>query len=1075
VAGTVTVLFTDLVASTELMARLGEAAYDGFRRDHFTALRTAVDHHGGNEVKNTGDGLMAVFPSASDAVLAGIAMQRSAAANRVELRVGIALGDATEEAGDWFGTPVVEAARLCSAGESGQVLVTDVVRAVAGAHADVEYTSLGPLTLKGLPEPVMASEVQVPAVSSALPLPPVVSQPAAWALVGRDAEWERLLVAWKEATVGTRRVVLVGGEPGIGKTRLASELARRAHDEGGVVLAGRCDDGLGVPYQPFVEVLGHLVRHAPDDRVGSMLGHQAGELVRVLPEIATRVPDLPPPTQSDPESEQYRFFDAVLSALTACSREGPVLVVIDDLHWAARPTLLLLRHLVRNLLEVPILVVGTYRDTDLDRTHPLAELLPDLRRETGVERIPLKGLTNEGVEAFVVAASGQDLEDQSRALAAAVHAETEGNPFFVGEVLRHLSESGAIYRRDGRWTSDLAADQLGIPEGIREVVGRRVSALSETANRVLSLAAVAGAAFDPDVVGVAGGIEEDELLDALDEAVRRGLVVEAGSGYRFSHALVRSVLYDEQSAARRTRAHGKVGAAIEDIHADELDAHLGELAHHFAASGADTDKAVDYARGAGRHAMAALAYHDALGFFEQAQELLDNVEAEPAQHVELLIELGEAQLRVGAHAYRETLLEAASGARDLGSAQLLVRAVLANSRGFVSTVGGVDAERVVALEAALDALEPDDSPDRARLLARLALELHYSGDRDRRLALADASLAMARRLGDQRTLAVVIFETLDVYWFPTTLDQYDALAEEAIALTETLGDLTLLYGSWQRIYMVSMARFDIVRAEQALGEMERFASESGQPPAQRWSAAIHRCGHLLFRGDLAGAEQWATTMDALGRESAQPDAELMGIVPRFSLAFLRGMPDDMPDVVRTFAESTPNLPALWDTWTLALVACGRLDEARTALERLVPMSDLPRDTAFTRAIYTRAYVAWALRAVDVAADVQQAIASFPDLLLSAGLYFGHPLSTVRGLVASTLGEADEAEASFATAADILERMDATVLLAELRVLWAEATVERDPQRARALAEAAIGAAEPAGAFAIVRAARARLS
>jgi tetratricopeptide (TPR) repeat protein len=1075
VAGTVTVLFTDLVASTELMARLGEAAYDRFRRDHFAALRTAVEHHGGNEVKNTGDGLMAVFPSASDAVLAGIAMQRSAATNRVELRVGIALGDATEEAGDWFGTPVVEAARLCSAGESGQVLVTDVVRAVAGAHADVEYTSLGPLTLKGLPDPVMASEVQVPAVSSALPLPPVVSQPAAWALVGRDAEWDRLLAAWKEATVGTRRVVLVGGEPGIGKTRLASELARRAHDEGGVVLAGRCDDGLGVPYQPFVEALGHLVRHAPDDRVGSMLGHQAGELVRVLPEIATRVPDLSPPTQSDPESEQYRFFDAVLSTLTACSREGPVLLVVDDLHWAARPTLLLLRHLVRNLLDVPVLVVGTYRDTDLDRSHPLAELLPDLRRETGVERILLKGLTNEGVEAFVVSAGGQDLEEQGRELAAAVHAETDGNPFFVGEVLRHLSESGAIYRREGRWTSDLAADQLGIPEGIREVVGRRVSALSETANRVLSLASVAGAAFDPDVVGVAGGIGEDELLDALDEAVRRGLVVEAGSGYRFSHALVRSVLYDEQSAARRTRAHGKVGAAIEQLDPDELDAHLGELAHHFAASGAETDKAVDYASRAGRRAMAALAFHDAVGFFGQALELLGSVEAEPAQRVELLIELGEAQLRVGAHAYRETLLEAASGARDLDSPALLVRAVLTNSRGFFSTTGEVDAERVVALEAALDALEPDDSPDRARLLARLALELHYSGDRDRRLALADASLTMARRLGDRRTLATVILETLDTYWFPSSLERYEALGEEALAITEMLGDPALLYRSWVPIHFVSMGTFDIARAEQALDKMQRLASESGQPPALRFSAAMFRCGYTLFRGDLAGAERWAEIFDALGHESAQPDADITGILPRFSLARLRGMPDDTADLVRTFAESTPNLPALWDSWALALVAYGRLEEARAALERLVPMSELPRDTVFTRSLYTRAYVAWALRAADVATDVRQAIDGFPDVLTSAGPFFGHPLSTVRGLIAATLGEIDEAEASFAVAADILERMGATVLLAELRVLWAEAIVERDRQRARALAEAAIAAAEPAGAFAIVRTARALLS
>jgi class 3 adenylate cyclase len=607
---TAIVLFTDLVGSTELRSRLGEQAAEELRRKHDRLLTEAVEARGGRVVKGLGDGIMATFSGAADAVAAGVQIQQTIdRLNRsggspapLAVRIGISAGDVTFEDEDVHGTPVIEASRLCAVAEGGAILAADVVRVLAGSAEGRRCVPVGPLELKGLPDPVAAVRVDwEPLVGSPVPLPALLTD-IGRIFVGREAQLERLEQLWKEAAAGELRVALLAGEPGVGKTRLAAELAIQVHERGAMVLGGRCDEDLGVPYQPFVEALRRFVNHAPEAELPDRLGLHPGELVRLVPEVAARLPELPPPLQSDPETERYRLFDAMASWLAAASSDEPVLLVLDDLQWAAKPTLLLLRHVVRSPESMRLFVLGTYRDTELGHDHPLVELLADLRRQGDVERLSLPGLDQLGVVAFMAHAAGHEMDDEGLALARAIHEETEGNPFFVREVLGHLTETGGIEHQEGRWVTSASIDELGIPEGVREVVGRRLSRLSAEANAALRVAAVIGTEFEIPVLQTAGNLDEDVLLSSLEEAISARLVAEAlgpTARYRFAHAIVRDTLYEELTAARRVAIHRKVAEGIEALYAGALDDQLPALAHHWARAtppAVETTPAVDYAR-----------------------------------------------------------------------------------------------------------------------------------------------------------------------------------------------------------------------------------------------------------------------------------------------------------------------------------------------------------------------------------------------------------------------------------------------------------------------------------------------
>ena len=929
------ILFTDLVSSTELRSSLGDDAADELRREHDRLHAEAISAHGGALVKGLGDGVMATFPGATEALAAAVAMQRGVARwrRRVEhalsIRVGISAGDVVFEDNDCFGGPVVEAARLCAAAEADQILIADVVRLLAGTRHGFACASVGELELKGL-SPISAWDVDWSEPTSApgsVALPSGLDTEGQFPFVARTAEREVIGRALKTAlSSGDARAVLLAGEPGVGKTRLCSEVAREAQREGALVLFGRCDEDLGVPYQPFAEALRWFVSRIPAESRADALGPARGELLRLVPELAALVADIPEPTSADGEVERACLFEAVTAWLRTVTSTQPLVLVLDDLHWAGRPTLQLLRHLMRNCGGA-LLVLGTYRDTDLSRTHPLSEALADLRREPRVERVRLNGLDTDAVAAFMEAAAGHELGGSEVDLARLIHGETDGNPFFVIEVLIHLGESGAVYQgHDGRWR--IRAGELVVPEGVREVVGRRVSRLSEAADSVLATAAVIGTHFSLGVLGAVCELPVEKVEAGLEEAIGAGLVREVRDpklSYRFSHALVRSTLYEEVSTARRVRLHRQIGEAIEALHAARIEDHVVELAHHFgeAAASGDVAKAVDYCRKASSRAGTQVAFDEAVTWSSRARELAKTAEPPINARVmcEIDIELGDAQRQAGDTAHRETLLAAGRRAAELGTSDLVIRAALLNTRFIYAEYGKVDRQRVEALEAAL-AVVSDDA-DRARLTMRLAGELTFSPDTERVLALIDESLALARQSAADDALAWSIQQRMAIMAGPETLDERLRLADELVDLAERPGILDEIGWAAAAGFYPCIESGDVVGAARSVLGLAEFAEKTKRPDVLGPLNA-RRSTLLTLAGRLDQAEAAADKAREHLAAQGVPETDISWLGLLLPIRVVQGRADELIETARGAFEPVPAV----STWVgYFLWAAGRTDEA----------------------------------------------------------------------------------------------------------------------------------------------------
>jgi class 3 adenylate cyclase len=1087
---TAIVLFTDLVSSTELRSRLGEAAAEDLRRQHDALVTGGVDGSGGTVVKNLGDGLMATFAGASDAVAAAVAIQQAierhnrSGGTALGVRIGISAGDVVFENDDCFGTPVIEAARLCAAAQGGQILASEIVRWMAHA-GEATFTPVGDLELKGLSRPLPTVQVDwEPVAQSPVPLPTFLTD-IGRIFVGRDGELERLGQLWKEAAAGERRVAFLAGEPGVGKTRLAAELATRVHDEGATVLAGRCDEDLGVPYQPFVEALRHFVDHAP--ALSERLGRYGGELARLVPELSERLPGLSTPLRSDPEMERYRLFDAVAAWLTATAIEEPILLVLDDLQWAAKPTLMLLRHVVA-AAGGRILVLGTYRDTELTHDHPLLEVVPDLRRQGGVDRLSLAGLDGEGVAAFVEQASGRTLDDAGLAMARAVHDETEGNPFFVREVLRHLAETGAVEREGSGWTTRLPVDQLGIPEGVRDVVGRRLARLSGDTNHTLRVAAVVGPEFELGVVQAAGDLSEEKLLAAIEEAVDARVVTEvSATRFRFAHALVRATLYESLTSARQVALHRKTAEAIETIYACALDDYVPTLAHHWAKASApvrDVTKAVEYAQRAGDRALAQLAHDEAAQYYASGLDLLDagEADADDTRRIGLLIGRGEAQRRAGDPAYRQILLDAAHLAKELGDAPALARAALANTLGYMWTAFSVDTDRIEVLESAIDAVGGDDPALQARLLATLGLELAWQPDPTRRVALSQEALKIARTGDDPATLAHVLLARDYTITDPQNVaERFDATTE-LLEIADRLGDPVVASRALGLRFKVAMERADVVEAERSLVRNEALVADLGQTDLT-FFVLHHRASLAVLHGD-PDAEQRLSAADELGRKIGQGGAiaapEIFWASRLFELRIEQGRFEEVSGWFRAFAMRA-GAPADGPGFVRAMYAriChedGESDVASGVLDQLAAGGFThPRHTLGWLVFMVQcAWVTAWLGRKDCVPPLRTAMEPYADQIMIGAFagWVGGSVALYLAMLAATAGDHTQADAEFAAAATTHDRIRAPIWLARTRVEWARMLLARaepkDVERAHGLLAEALATASELGLAKIER-------
>ena len=1039
-------LFTDLVGSTALEMSVGPGVAEPLRREHFALLRGPLSVCGGREVKSTGDGLMVVFANASQAARCAVAMQQAierrnkTADHLFSVRMGIGVGEVIPAEGDYYGRPPIEAARLCAAAQGGQILATEVVRLLSARRDGLAFQSKGELDLKGLPEPVPTCEVMwepagEPEAAAAAPLPAVLRGMPSFGFVGRVDERGELAAMWQRTLDQRRGLALVSGEPGIGKTRLATHLASEAHAQGATILLGRCEEEVGAPFHPWAEALAHLVDHARAPLLRAHIERHGGELLRLVPQLRARIPEVPDPRDSDPDTERYLLLGAVTGLLAAASGEHPLLLILDDIHWADRPSLALLRHVVRTVPECPLLIIGTYRDSELTAQHPLSSTLADLRRENSVERIALTGFSRDDVVDFMTNATGHELGDDGLHLAGEVGRETGGNPFFISEILRNLPETGAIVQQDGRWM--MASSSLVLPQSVREVVSQRVERLGDEVGRTLEAAAVLGREFDLDLLARVVDADEGEVLDRLDAALTALLVAETARPGRFSfhHAIINHTLYEQLGRTRRARLHRRIAETLEELCGDEPGALVGDLARHWAAATvpSDSDRAARYAVRAGERALAELAPDEALQWFTQARELAP---ADPGVCCDAQIGLGEAQRRTGDASYRETLLNAARFALEHGDDRRLAAAVLANNRGSTSAFGLVDQERVELIERALERIGRDDRATRGRLLSLLALELTFDTDWQRRRRLADEGLELVRASGDTRALASVLRDRTYSVWDPRDPAGRQATYEELLALAEQLDDPTLrCWALWGKMGTdAALGNYD--SALEVAHALSTLADELGHP-VLRWSATYH-LACLASASDVERLQRLSEQAFALGSESGEADAAMVYGGQQGVVWWSRGELEPLLGMIDQMSASFPAMPAFRAAGAMVRAQAGMTDEARAELDAAHARD---YDSTHVDALMTQTLAFWSEVAVRLgdqrsAARLHDLLAPVGERTVFSGGQMHGAIDGYRGGLAWTLGHRDEAETLWRSALEQNERA-APIPSARLLALWGE--------------------------------------
>jgi class 3 adenylate cyclase len=1095
----VAILFTDVVSSTELANRLAPSDADEWRRRHFAILRDALGQSGGTEVKSLGDGVMAAFVSASAALGCAVAMQqRVHRDNRrhglaVGLRIGIGGGEVAKEGGDYFGDPVIEAARLCASCEGGQIRAAEVVRLMAGRRAAVAHRPLGAMALKGIREPVDTVEIgwePLPGAGSGahVPLQARLTVRPSVGVVGRGSELATLADAYKRAGVGHHpELILVSGEAGLGKTTLVAEAARAAHDTGAMVLFGRCEEDVATPYQLFAMALGHYVAHASSDALRAHVDEHGPGLVRLVPQLAQRVAGLAPAASSDPDTERYLLFAAVVGLLASASAVEPVVLVLDDLQWADAGSLSLLRHVTASDASMRLLVIGTYRDSELSHAHALRDTLGVLRRHTEVDRIDLSGLDDEAVVTFMEAAAGHDLDDTGIGLAHAVYRETDGNPFFVGEVLRHLAETGAIWQDDtGRWSAMASLEPSALPDSVREVIGGRVARLGPPAERLLPVAAVIGRDFDLALLSRASTLPEDALLDILDAATAAALVREVPQRpghYTFAHALIQHTIYQDLGPTRRARLHRQVADALEDLCGAHPGRRVGELARHWANATQPIDlaKAVTYAHLAGDAALEALAPADAMAYFSQATELAGELpRQDPALTVELAIGTGTAQRQVGDPAFRETLLDAARRAATAGDTDRLVAATLANDRGFYSTVGVTDAEKVALLELALDRMGPTHVA-RPLVLATLCSELAHGSSLERRRGLADEAFALAEAGGDDATVVRVLNHVFVPLQVPHLLELGLRWTTSAHDRAERLGDPALRY--WAAMWRAETAARagDVEEMDRCL-EIHAAMAERLDQPAFHWGAAFVRGLRAFIAGDTDEGERQATRALEIGTAGGQPDATVIFGAQLMITHGQRGTMSELIPLIEQLRTDAPDIsPWLFGSLLAkAHVEVGRTDEARRLLDEFDASGyALPLDQVWLTGMVDYAEAAIDCAAPEYAGPLYEHLAPFAGQLPATGASALAPVSYYLGGLCTVLGRFDEAAHHYEASAAMSVRIGGRFFAARTQLGQARLLLERagaaDVEQGRRLAEQARSAAAASGYGGIERGALELLS
>jgi hypothetical protein len=864
--------------------------------------------------------------------------------------------------------------------------------------------------------------------------------------VGREPELAQLADALESSFAGLGQLILLSGEPGIGKSRLADEVAAMARSLGARVVWGRCWEAGGAPaYWPWLQSLRSLVRDVSPARLRSALRAGGAELARLLPEVDTLLPGLPAPTEVDPETDRFRLFEAATSFLKLSAADRPIVVILDDLHAADVPSLLLLRFVADELPDAHLLVVACYRDTELTPGHPLATTIAELARLPLTLRLSLAGLAEADVRRFIVLISGKTPPD---GLAAAIHAETAGNPLFVGEVAQLLVSEGLLERPIATvvW-------RLSVPRGIREAITRRLARLSDQTNDVLVLAAVLGREFDIEALALLSGLSRERLLALLDEAVAARVVsdVPRTLGHlRFSHVLVRDTLYDELPPSQRVRLHRQIGEGLEERYGGDPEPHLAELAHHFAhaAPAGEVDKAIAYARRAGERAIRLLAYEEAARLFELALQVLElEPSVDPRGQCELLLGLGDAQARAGEfEEAKATFLRAADIARVEKLPEHLARAAIGYGGRFVWEPGRGDPHLLPLLEEAISVLAEADSALRLRLMARLAAGplADVRNAEERREALSREAVEMAQRLDDPASLAYALDARWVAIWGPDTLEERRGIAEEVVRAATLVGDQERIWEghSWHSATALELGDLRSVHAE--LDLMASLANELRQP-AQLWFDIVLRATLATFEGRLADAEQLIPHAMASAR-AAGLLADLYGTIQLWALRREEGRLEEVELPLAELVRRFPMYDVLRCLRAHVAAVLGRERAAREELHALASddFAALPRNDDW---LFNLCLLADVSRELD---DATHANSLYELLLPYAERNAFNPPAACLGSVSRSLAVAaalaerwSEAEQHFEEALRGNAEMGARPSASRTSLDWAETLLRRD--------------------------------
>jgi eukaryotic-like serine/threonine-protein kinase len=885
---------------------------------------------------------------------------------------------------------------------------------------------------------------------------PAAAEPAAraprGAFVGRERELAGLVDALDDAFAGRGRVVLLAGEPGIGKSRLAEELAAEARARGARVLVGRCWEAGGAPaYWPWVQALRGYVREAEPEGLRAQLGDGAADVGQLLPELRTLLPDIAEGSVPQSEGARFRLFDATSSFMVNAAQVSPLVMVLDDLHAADEPSLLLLQFVARELGESRLMVVGAYRDLDPALADPLRATVTELTREQVTRKLELTGLGEAEVARFLeLAAPGAP----AAGLAPAVHAETEGNPLFVGEIVRLLATE---HRLDEPATAPLA-----IPQSVREVIGRRLRHLSYECNELLVLASVLGREFDLDALSHISGLERDAILELLDEAMDARVVSEVPGvigRMRFAHALIRDTAYHGLARSRRVQLHQRVGEGLEELYSSDLEPHLAELAHHFfeAAAGGDGQKAADYARRAGSRAATLLAYEEAVRLYMMALEALGPESAATARRrCELLLALADAKGRAGdSPAARESFLQAADLARSAGLPEALGRAAIGYGGRFLWDRAMSDDRLVPLLQDALAALGEVDSALRVQLLSRLGAALRGDPTRERRERICQEAVQTARRIGDPAAVAYALAAAEAALQAPQTARRRLDKGREIISLAGATGDRERLFDGHEHVFWAAWELGDPVVRAVELESLTRVAEELRQP-TQLWMLGVVRATLALAEGRFADAAELIEHAAPVGeRVQSSTAAAIARTLPLFLLrreqGRLEGFERDIQGPAHEFSGPLVRRAVLAQVHA----RLGRTEQARRVLHDLTgrDLADWHVDEEWLMSICLLAETCASLADKERAAYLYELLLPYASLNAVAvpELAVG---STSRplGILATVLGRFDDAARHFDEALVMDERMEARPWLAHTQQKYAGMLLQRDAEGDRENAE-----------------------